>query len=610
MSANNSISLTSLDFDTLRAQLVQFLQGQTALQDYNFAGSNMSVLLDLLSYNSFQNAFYTNMLLNESFLDSAQLLSSVVSKAKELNYTPRSYRSSTATFTVSVPQSGITSGLTSFTIPANTIFTGQNANSTYNFITQESMTIYPSDGAFTANVTAYEGSLLTDTFVVNYNTTAQQFIMSSNTIDTDSLVVNVISNTGQSVVQYQQATSLYGLNSNSAVYFLEAASNSQYQVTFGDGVFGAYPLNGSIVQCTYRTTHGSDGNACLSFNIVTNLGPANGLGSAPSMNVTTISGSFGGANAESINSIRFNAPRAYQTQQRAVTTNDYRDIILSNFPDIKEVQVYGGETLIPPVFGTVFICPLTNSGAPITDVESAAIVSFLQPNGIVGITSQVVEPDFLYLLVNSNVTYDSTVTTYTPNDISNIVSGAIATFNTQYLTDFDTKFQLSRFESFINSADPSILTNENSITMMKILSPTLGSTASLNFSYGNPIQPGSFSSTSFISGASILQYSDYNPNNITFTFNQTQTGLVVKNSTNIVYLINMNNPAAASYTPAGTIDYETGTVSLNQINVNSFLDSEGIQFYATPVNQDITIKGNAVIEIDIENGVTINVEQG
>jgi len=596
MPANNSISLVSLDFDTLKANLKQYLSNQTQFQDYNFDGSNINVLLDILSYNSYLNAAYLNLVVNESFLDSAQLRNSVISKAKELNYVPRSYKSAKGTVEL-VISAGAQSSLT---IPAATKFVGTNANGTYNFVTNNAVVVYPSGGNFTANLDIFQGTITSDVFAVDNSIEAQRFIMSNQSIDTDSLLVTVIENNGLTNTVFSQASTILGLSSNSAVFFLQATEDTKYEVVFGDGVLGRAPLNGAIIQCTYRTTVGSDGDGVSTFSL------SDYLGSSSSLSV--ISGSSGGANAESIESIRFNAPRSYQTQERAVTAADFKTLVLSNYTDIKSCHVFGGETVSNSVsFGTVFVSPVTYSGAVVSLSEKADIASFLGDRCTIGITPKVVDPDFLYLHVSTLVKYDPTATTNSSTDIQSLVSAAISSFNVNYLTDFDTEFKLSRFEAAINAADPSISSNETVITLKKIASPDLNVPSYINIEYRNSISPATLESSVFFSGGRLYQFTDYNPNNNTFSVVQSASGTTITNSSNVLYLKDVTNAGYTSYSVAGTVNYDLGQVACNLITVNDFNGSDGVVFYASPANQDVKSSGNDVIEVDIAEGVTITV---
>lgn len=594
--ANNSISLVSLDFDTLKTQLKSYLKGQAQFSDYDFDGSNMSVLLDILTYNTHLNAFYLNMVASESFIDSAQLRSSVLSHAKALNYTPRSAVSSRATINLRFDQSG----LSSFAIPENTRFTGKNSRGTFQFLTGESMVLYPSNNAFTANgVVIYQGAIVSDAFVTNYAIENQRFILSNEGIDTDSLLVTVIED-GQNTV-FSKATTLFNVEATSNVYFLQAA-DTKYEIVFGDGTFGRRPKDGSVITARYRNTSGSDGNETTSFVLNDNLGALNGHGSSITPTIVTVTAGIGGANSESIEEIRYRAPRYYQAQERAVTTNDFATLITQQFQTIKNVYVYGGELATgTPQYGKVFISPVTFTGELLSFNEKGSIESFLSDKTTIGITPVVIDPDYLYIGVECEVVFDSGMTTLSAADIQSKVKDAIAAYNSASLMDFNSEFKTSRFETQIDAADPSISSNDTDITMRKRFTSAEGSTAFPTVSYKNAVVPGTITSSSFTSGGRSYQYTDYNPYNNTFVVTQVDGRAVITNTTDTMYLMDVTSPSAISYSPAGTVNYESGTVTLNSIRITTFSSRAGLDFYAKPVSENVVSRDNDVISIDPDN---------
>ena len=596
--ANNSISLVNLDFDTLKSTLKTYLKGQQQFADYDFDGSNMSVLLDILTYNTHLNAFYMNMVISESFLDSAQLRNSIISKSKELNYVPRSAKSSKASINISFPQSN----LSVFQIPFGTRFTGKNSNGTYTFTTNQSYILYPSANKFTSTIDLYDGNYTTDSFVIDTSVESQRFVMTNDNIDTDSLTIIVSQDAGQTNTLYTQATNLYGLTSTSNVYFIQATEDTKYELVFGDGVFGNYPLNGSIVYSTYRISSAGGSDGSTNFTIDDNLGPINGIGSiAPSISV--IAPATGGFTAEDINSIRFNAPRHYQTQDRAITTNDFKNLVLMNYKDVKAVNVYGGETINDSIeYGKVFISAVTYSGAPLTIFEKQDIEAFLLNKCTLSIIPKMIDPNYLYLLVTSYVKYNSNSTVNSPADIKNIVTNAIATYNTNYLTDFDIEFKLSRLETAINDSDNSISSNQTFIILRKDVNVEFNTDTYISVNFQNQISPGSFSSSVFISNGRQYQYTDFNPLNNTIITTQSFGGQVnVTNSSKNIYLKDVTTPGYETYLIAGAIDYFNGTISLNKISISGFVNSSSVQFYATPSLRDIITKNNDLIQIDLAN---------
>jgi hypothetical protein len=498
---NSSISLASLDFDTLKANLKNFLRTQSAFKDYDYDGSNMNVLLDVLSYNTFMNAFYLNMAASEMFLDSAQLRSSVVSHAKMLNYTARSNRSSKAVIDLIIP----TSNAVSFTIPKGTSFTGKNSSGNYTFTTDKTLTLLSGNQTFTANNLAiYEGSYSQDTFIVNYNDEGQKFTLLDSNIDTNSLVVVVSENDGQYISEYVQTKSLYDLDGLSEVYFLQCDIDNRYQIVFGDGVFGRKPLNGAVITSEYRTTAGTAANGIDTFTIEVDLSGINNTRIESGMTTTTVAISSSGADAESIESIRYNAPRYFQTQERVVTTQDYIDLILANFPDIESVNAYGGETIsgIGDVeYGKVYVSCSTYSGTALTDSRKKDLIAFLQPRSSLGISPVIIDPEFVYITLLSKVHIDYNQTGLTPYQMQTVVIDTISDFNDNNLKQFGRNFRMSNLTSAIDNTDYSILSNETTAFIYKKfidLNPINAVSLKVDF-HSNEIQQASIISNEFLS---------------------------------------------------------------------------------------------------------------
>ena len=604
--ANSSINLTSLDFDTNKASLKTYLKSQKQFSDYNFDGSNMSVLLDILSYNTHLNSFYLNMAFSEMFLDSAQLRGSIISKAKELNYVPRSAKSSIAKLNLTFPQSG----LSSFTIPAGTAFTGKNSNSSYTFISNSAVTLYPSlGGNFTVyDFPVYEGKSFTDTFLIDTTIESQKFVLSNENIDTDTIIVSVVENTSAAPTTFTRAINLYGLDSTSEIFFVQANDSTKYEIIFGDGVFGRYPLNNAVVFVTYRATTGDAANGTTNFSLDTNLGPSNGIASYVNPSIVVSAAGSGGSAPESIEEIRFNAPRHFQTQDRAITANDFKAMVLKEYTNVKNVHVFGGEEVTDSVqYGRVFISPVTYSGYSLSSADKTSIETFLSNKCTLGIKPKVVDPDYLYLHVDLVVKFDSSATTYSPNDIENIVSSAIVNYNSTYLTNFDTEFKLSRFEAAVNDSHPSIDSSQTIVTMRKDTNPDLNVESYIDVNYRNQIIPGSFFSTAFISNGNQYVFTDFNPNNNTLVVTPNNNGgVTIRNTSSTVYLKNVTLPGYESYVPAGTIDYSSGSIQLAKVNISGFVNESILKFYATCVNQNIMASQNDVIEIDVTAGITIS----
>jgi hypothetical protein len=601
--SNTSISLTSLDFNTLKTQFQQYLTNQTIFKDYNFVGSNMGVLLDIMSYNTYLNSFYLNMVASEMFLDSAQKLDSVVSHAKELNYTPKSAKSAAANVSFVVTANGIPSP---FTIPIGTTFTGQNSNGSFQFVTGLSQNFTSTNNVFNiTNLQIFEGSYFTDAFTVDYTQETQRFVLTNPNIDTSSLSVTVIESGVNSA--FIETQTLLGLQSNSNVYFLQAAQNGQYEIVFGDNVFGRVPNNLATVVANYRVTNGDAAQGINSFLLTQDLGVYNG-GTAVISTINTVANASGGSASENIESIRKNAPRYFATQQRAVASDDYSSLVLSQFGgQIADVSVYGGEQLIPKQYGTVALCLKPQGATVAPDYVKAEITNYLQdyialPNRI-----QIVDPDYTYIAVTANVQYNTTATTKAADEISGIVVNAIQGYSNNNLGLFNADFRYSKFVAAVDAADSSITSNESEILIVKRISPLLNYTSSFVLDYNNPAEVESrISAEGYIAGNPF--YDEPQITSSSFTFidsNGVSWPLSYIRDDNfgklVVYTTINNIFTVVAY--IGTVDYTTGILSINNFTTSYY--DQYISIYLNPQNNDVLVNRDKILEIDLAD-VTVN----
>ena len=480
MAANSSLNLASLDFDTLKQNFKTFLASQSVFKDYNFEGSNINVLLDVMAYNSYLNSFYLNMVASEMFLDSAQKYDSMVSHAKELNYVPSSNRSSAADISFSLETSGLSGSLT---IPKETKFVGTNSNGSFTFTTDQTTSWSSSNSTYAiANLQVYEGIYFQDTYLIDYNQEAQKFIISNPDIDTSSLTVTVVEDNGQTNTNFTQKTTLFGLKSDSEIFFLQAAQNNKYEIVFGDNLFGRYPKNSALVIANYRVSKGSDADGVSSFTLADNLDLVNNGSINPPLNIVVNTDSVGGALQEDIESIRYHSPRYFATQQRAVATDDFASLILSEFGGvINDVNVYGGETLTIPQYGRVVVNVQPKSGINVPDYIKSQISNYLL--NYVSLPTRVIlgDPEYFYCKVSANVQYDSTKTTLFSQDIKTKVIQSITEFSNTTLQAFNSDLRYSKLVSMIDSADASITSNDTNIKMIKRLAPLLNYPTSYSF---------------------------------------------------------------------------------------------------------------------------------
>jgi hypothetical protein len=535
------------------------------------------------------------MVASEAFLYSAQLKDSVVSIAKELNYTPYSARSPKAIVDVTFQTNGIQNV---FEIPKGTQFSGHNANGSFTYTTDVTHNITSGNNTFSiTGLEIYEGTYINETYVVDNTIDRQRFILSNRNIDTDSLNVVVYENNNITNIDYKLTKTLYGLNSNSAVYFVQAYKD-QFEIVFGDNVFGRKPQNNATVLATYRITKGTVGGGISAFVLDKNLGGYNN-GTAV-VSVTTVSPSDAGSNAEDIESIRFRAPKHFQTQERAITAEDYKTLILDQFPDIKTLNIYGGEVVSGINYGKIFISPVTHSGTVLSDSKKQDVKTFIQNKMTIGLTPILTNPDFLYIGSYISAIYNTTKTNLTPSDIKNGLFNIVTYFNSLYLQDFNITFRYIDFVEYLKSLNDAMVSVNANLYLEKIISPTLNTAQSFSVDFNNELVPTTLESTDFLlNDRNTYSIVDYNPNITVITRNISDHKTVITSSTNNLYL-KQQSVSSVSYTPIGTIDYTNGKLNISEINIASYLNGKnGISIYANPVMNDISVMQNNLLEINL-----------
>ena len=584
--ANSSINLVDLDFESLKSSLKSYLSSQAKFQDYNFDGSNMSVLLDVLAYNTYLNTFYMNMVASEMFLDTAQLRDSIVSHAKELNYIPRSFRSAQANVNISITPS---TNVSSVVIPAKTGFTSRVGSNTFNFVTSESIAITTSsNGVYYANNTiVYEGSYVTDTFVKNSAIENQRFILNNPTIDTTSIEITVSENSGANVFIYTQGYSLFGVVANTNVFFVQPAENEQYEVVFGDDISGRAPRNGSIINITYRLSNGELPNGADTF--VNNSSIDGHSNVSVVVNVEARNGSV----SESNTSIKFNAPRSFQTQERAITESDYEILLVREFPEIQAISVFGGEKEDPPQYGKVFISiDITNSDG-IPELNKTIYNNYLRDKVPLGITTEIVNPQFIYLKVDTSVNYNYNITTLSENQLSTKVLTAITDYNNTYLNDFNANFRYSNFVTNIDNADQSILNNDTFVNPYYLLELATGANTSFSFSFNTEV---------LITTPSDTVHSITADNGV-FSSSFIVDGLtsqIEDDGIGNLRVVRVTSDSHSEKFKIGTIDYATGSIVISNLNVESYTGS-GIKLYIKPVSLDYSTSLKNILKINPED---------
>jgi hypothetical protein len=575
--ANNSLAVSQLDYVGITDSLVSFLHNYPQLKDYDFEGSNLRTLIDLLGYNTYLNSFYTNMAINEMFLDTAVIRDSIVSHAKELNYIPRSARSAEALIDIVIYPTDAPSYIT---IPKGSSFQGTNGNSVFTFLTASDTIISPVNGTYSASqVPIYEGVPVTENFVVNTSIQDQRYILSNPNIDTTSLSVMVTNSSGSSETWDYHET-LLGITTTSKAWFLQATSD-KYEVVFGDGVAGLAPPNGATITASYRVCNQDQPNGIYRFKSVSSLGGySNFVVSTSTDSTGTSIKAQGGQPAETNASIRFNAPRAYQTLQRAVTSDDYKTILFTQYPEIRAIHVYGGDEVSPPQYGKVFIAVDVLNAVGLSELEMNKIQSFISTKAPISITPIVTQADYTFVKVDSNVKYDMNTSSLSASDVQTLVLNAISAYNTSSLVDFNVKFRYSKLVAAIDNALSAITDNETSVMIFKKAEPTLNTNYSAALKYQNQLVPGTISSSAFTYDGVSCFFSDDGKGN-----------LQISSTTNGV---------ASVLAMIGTIDYTNGIVNIVNLNVSDYVGN-AINIYSDTVSHDFSAAQNVILEIDADN---------
>lgn len=580
MSANSKITLTNLDFDSLKASLKAFLQSQSQFSDYNFEGAAINVLLDIMAYNSHLNAFYLNMVANEMFLDTAVLRQTVVSHAKSLGYTPTSATAAQATVNVSIIKAN-SDNTVLLNLPRFTSFAAASlSGNSYNFVTLDDSSAQASGNTFFfPNVIIKEGAPTTKVFLVDNSTNASQtFDLTDQNIDTSTINV-VVQQSPTNILQtnFNLAVDSTSVSATDNVYFIQEGTNGNYQIYFGDGIIGAALLNGAVVIVSYITTNADAANGLSPFQLKSNI--LNGSTS----NVTTVAASAGGSPIEDVASIKFSAPKSYIAQNRAVTKNDYVALINKNYPYFDAVNIWGGEEENPPIYGKVYISAKPKNGFAITEAQKQYVINdIIKPISILTVTPEFRDVDYNYIILSLNVEYDSTQTTATAGQIASYVVSAVNNYANLNLNTFNSEFRLSRMLRSIDDAEQSILSSTATIYIEKQFTPILNVSETYTLNVGFPLHRGTtddrlYSTPSFsindLSGISRLAFIEEVPNSFSgledVAISTSGGGYVTAPTLTIVgdgvganaYAIIVNGKVASVVIDAAGNEYTTATIT-------------------------------------------------
>lgn len=586
------LQVTELDFDDIKTNLKTYMKNQTEFTDYDFEGSGLSTIIDLLAYNTHYLAMNANMAINETFLDTATLRSSVVSHAKTLGYTPRSARSPVAY--VDVTLNSFTGS--SATIAKGTKFTTQVDGVTYGFVANASQSVSPVNGVTRfVNLPIYEGSLVTAKYTVDNANIEKKYLVTDARADTTTLKVSIQNSSSDATTNtYTLATDISQVSATSNVYFLQEVEDGKFEVYFGDGVVGSKPTDGNIVILEYIVTNKDKANGANVFSGTSVAGESD-------ITVATLISASGGAEAETIQSIKYNAPLDYSSQGRAVTAQDYKTIVPQVYADTSAIQVWGGEDNNPPRYGQVYLAIKTKSGVNLTQAQKDSVVKLLDSYNIASVRPTIVDPETTKLRLAVAIKFDSKSTVKSAATIETEVTNTITNYNTSDLAQFDGIFRYSKLSRLIDATDGSILSNITTLKIEKSFTPILNSASQYILDFANAL------------------YNPHSGHNSAMGGITSSTGFTISGNTNTIFLDDDGNGNIRTYflvggttrtyldSTVGTIDYGTGKITIPSLNITGTSNSDGtVQVITQPKSNDVVPVRNQLLEIDLTN-TTVNV---
>ena len=590
---------TNLDFNDLRTQIKDYLRSSSDFSDFDFEGSNFSVLIDLLAYNSYITAFNTNMTVNEVFLDSATLRENVVALARNIGYTPRSVRAARARTTFNIILTD-TTDVRTVTLQAGQVALGNLINTSYIYsIPEDFTTLVDSQGqASFDDLEIYEGVFVTNTFTVDSSIPNQRFILPNANIDTTTVRVKVKTNVTEQYALYEDILNVDG---NSRLFLLEEVTDQRYEVRFGDGILGKKPSSGSIVEVTYIVSNGREGNGAKNFTFsgILKDNNANPITTGISL-LQTISESQNGDDIESLDSIKYLAPRVYSAQFRAVTASDYKGLIPYIYTNVDSVTAYGGEELDPPEYGKVFISIKPRGANTLSQITKEEISRSLKQYSIAGIKPELIDLKYLFVEFDTTIYYNKNQT----SDVSEIRTKVLNTL-TNYSKSSDTnnfggRVKYSKINALVDATDSAITSNITKVKMRRDMSPAFNTFATYEVCFGNRIyikKDGySIKSSGFkISGVNDTLY---------------MGDIAEDNSSGRVFFFKLvNNIPSIVKVNAGTIDYIKGEILLDVVNIESTaLNNNVIEVEAVPDSNDVIGLKDLYLQIDVGNSVVNTVE--
>ena len=596
---------TNLDFNTIRAQIKDYLRSNSNFTDFDFEGSNFSILIDTLAYNTYINSYNTSMAVNESFIDSATVRENVVSLARNIGYVPRSSKSATAIISFRVDVNNLTNLdganqlVSTVKLNKGVVALGAVRGGNYVFSIPDDITVNVNSNGIAnfENISIYEGTFLRKSERVDASQSNQRFILPNSSIDTSSIRVNVIDK-GQNET-FNSYTNIFDVNSTSRLFLVQEINDEKYQILFGDGILGKKPSNGSQIDISYIITNGADGNGATNFNFSGKLTDNNGIAITSGISlITTIQRSENGDSIESVDNIKYLAPRVYASQYRAVTPNDYKSLIPFLYPNIDSVTAYGGEELDPPEYGKVFITVKPKYGEFISDVTKDLIKNDLKKYTVAGIKQEFLDLKYLYVEFNSTVSYDSGFVSDKLDLQSRIISEIERYAKSADINSFGGRLKYSKLVSQIDKVDTGITSNITTIIMRRNLTPLINQIATYEICYGNKFH---------------MDLEGFNIRSSAFRIDGVDGDLYLTDFPNddqlsgtIKFFTFVDGTITYVNNNAGTVDYIKGEIILFPLTITSTTLSNRVEIGVIPESNDIVAKENLYIVLDTTGNSTLN----
>jgi len=605
------INFANLDFDQIKTTLENYLKDNSTFTDYDFEGSNLSTILDVLAYNTYITSYNANMVANEVFIDSATLRENVVSLARNIGYTPKSRKAAQATVSFFIDTSDIIPSPATITLKAGPVATsaGTFGNTSFVFSIKDDITVPVVDNEANFDlITLYEGSLIEESYTYNSRNPNQRFLINNIGCDSELINVTVGINDYTEKQKYAFQNSLFSINENSRVFFLQEIEDERYEVIFGDGVFGKNLSEGNIVDISYIKTNGDSANGISQFSFTGRLTYTRNsseyvVESGLSILSTDISAS-GGETIESVSSIKKYAPRIYASQNRAVSANDYETLIPARiYEETESISVFGGEELIPPQYGKVFISIKPRSGEFLPNLIKENIKRDLKKYSVAGIVPEILDLKYLYLEVSANVYYNTNLAP-SASKVSSIIQNNVTKYaESSELNKYGARFKYSKFLNTIDNSHSSVMSNITTVVMRRDIRPALNAIAEYQIGFGNQFH--------------INSMSGYNIKSSAFRINGIQSDVYLSDIPNTnrtsgsLFLFTISNPSSTDATivrkNVGTIDYISGVMTINPINIISSAKTKDgqsiIEVSAAPHSNDVIGLQDLYLQLDIGNSV-------